>query len=235
MNISYLGHSCFLVESAGKRVIIDPFLSANPNASAKKEDIHVDAVLVTHGHADHTGDSVDIAIANQCPIVTSYELALQLAKKGASIHPMGIGGAFNFEWGRVKLTPAWHGSGIELEDNEFNYGGIASGFILTMGDATLYHAGDTALFGDMKMIGELNRIDIALLPIGDNFTMGIDDSVIAARWLNAELTIPMHYNTFPLITQDTAKWKEQMAKNQLKGIVLNAGESYSTTSSVYQK
>ncbi|MBY9080017.1 metal-dependent hydrolase [Paenibacillus sp. HN-1] len=229
MNILYLGHSCFLIESAGVRVIIDPFISGNPNAPIKKEDIvDLTAVLVTHGHADHTGDCIEIAAANRCPIITSYELAVQLAQKGAEVHPMGIGGAYDFEWGRVKLTPAWHGAGIELEGNAFNYGGIAAGMLLTMRDTTIYHAGDTALFGDMKLIGELNPIDIAMLPIGDNFTMGIEDSVIAAGWLGAKLTIPMHYNTFPLIAQDPSKWSERMAKQQLKGQVLKAGESFNT-------
>jgi L-ascorbate metabolism protein UlaG (beta-lactamase superfamily) len=230
MKITFLGHSCFLVEADGKRFVIDPFLSGNSSSAMKPEQLgSIDAVLVTHGHADHTGDAVEISKANNCPIITTYELALHFARKGAAIHPMGVGGAFNFPWGRVKVTPAWHGAGIETGDNEFNYGGVAAGFLLTVGGKTLYHAGDTALFYDMKLIAESASIDVACLPIGDNFTMGIEDAVKAASWLQPKLTLPMHYDTFPLIAQDTTVWLDQMNKAGLSGQVLRTGESTELT------
>lgn len=223
MKIKYLGHSCLLIESEGKKVIIDPFLNNNPNCSVKAEDVQVDGILVTHGHIDHVGDSVEIAKNNNCPIVAGYELAMHLAKEGVEIHPLGIGGQFEFSWGTVKLVQTQHGTGIEWGEENI-YGSTPTGFILTMNNKTVYHAGDTGLFGDMKILGELNHIDFAALPIGDNFTMGIEDSIIAAGWLKAKKYIPIHYNTFEMISQDPSKWLERMKESNLPGEVLNLGE-----------
>lgn len=225
MKVTFHGQSCFLVEAGGKTVIIDPFLNGNPNAKIKPEDVKVDAVLITHGHGDHVGDAVQIAKQNDCPIIANFELSLYLSKQGAKIHPMHIGGAHEFDFGRVKLTLAFHGSGIELPNGEFAYGGQPAGLLLTMDGKTMYHAGDTGLFGDMKLIGELNKIDVACLPIGDNFTMGPDDALLAATWIKAGVTIPMHYNTFPLIAQDADKWVARLSEFDLRGAVLNGGES----------
>lgn len=223
INIQFLGHSCFLVESEGRKIIIDPFLNGNPGAALKAEDITVDAILVTHGHADHIGDAVTIAKQNNCNIIAEDKLALHLSQHGVDVHRLGIGGAFNFPWGKVKLVQAQHGASIEGDQE--NVSGTPTGFIVTMGGKTLYHAGDTGLFGDMKILGELNNIDVALLPIGDNFTMGIDDSVVAAKWLNASQYVPMHYNTFDIIKQDPNEWLEKMKKNNLNGEVLNVGQT----------
>lgn len=226
MKVTYHGHACFTVEAEGKKVIIDPFLNGNPKADIKPEDVRVDAVLLTHGHGDHVGDAVQIARANDCPIIANFELATYFAnKENVKAHPMHIGGAHPFDFGRVKLTLAFHGSGIEVGPGEFVYGGQPAGLLLTMGGKTFYHAGDTALFGDMKLIGELNKIDIAALPIGDNFTMGPDDGLLAASWIKAGLTVPIHFDTFPLIAQDAGAWVERLQEYGLTGQVMESGQS----------
>lgn len=225
MKITYLGHSCCLVEADGKKVIIDPFLNGNPKAQVKAEDISVDAVLLTHGHLDHTNDALSIAQRNNCPIVATHELSMHFHSQGAAVHGMGLGGSRQFEWGRVKFTLAFHSGGIELPDGSVKYAGTAAGILLTMGGKTFYHAGDTALFGDMKLIGELHTIDAAALPIGDNYTMGPEDAAVAASFLNAGTYFPIHYNTFSVIEQNPHHWVEMLAEKKLKGVVLNVGEA----------
>jgi L-ascorbate metabolism protein UlaG (beta-lactamase superfamily) len=224
MKITYYGQSTFLFETDEHSVIIDPFISANPHAGVKVEDIRVSHVLLTHGHGDHILDAEPIARNNQATIVAPNELAGIFGKKGLQVHPMSIGGAHTFEFGRVKLTQAFHSSSVETEDG-LVYAGMPVGIVLSIGGKSIYHAGDTGLFGDMKLIGEYNNLDVALLPIGDNFTMGPEDATLAAQWLHAGLTIPMHYNTFPLINQDGNAFTHGLEAKGLRAKELKPGES----------
>jgi L-ascorbate metabolism protein UlaG (beta-lactamase superfamily) len=179
-------------------IVIDPFLTGNPLAAAKPEDLKVDAVLVSHGHSDHLGDSADIARRNNAPVIGCFELATYLGQQGVQTHAMHLGGAHTFPFGSVKLTPAFHGTGL-LDGGQIIYLGNPAGFLIRMGDRTIYHSGDTALFSDMKLLTQRGKIDLALLPIGDNFTMGIEDAVEAVKLIEPDYVVPMHYNTFDLI------------------------------------
>jgi L-ascorbate metabolism protein UlaG (beta-lactamase superfamily) len=202
MRLTYLGHSCFFVETARARLIIDPFLTGNPAATVKAADIRCDYILVSHGHEDHTGDALALSKQNNAPIIANYEIAEYYAAKGAKTHGMNPGGGFNFPFGRVKLTIAHHTSSLEAGLNPI-YLGVPCGILIQADGKTLYHAGDTALFLDMQLIGRA-AIDVAMLPIGDNFTMGPEDAVTALDFLKARLAVPMHYNTWPIIAQDPA-------------------------------
>ncbi|GGN99075.1 metal-dependent hydrolase [Saccharibacillus kuerlensis] len=224
MKITYLGHSALLVEAEGKSVIIDPFLTGNPNSEVKPADIRVDAVLLTHAHNDHFGDTIGIAKANDCPVVAPVELANYCMEQGVKTVGMNIGGSHQLEGIKVKYTLAFHSSSLTVDDKVI-YGGEPAGILLTMGGKTLYHAGDTALFGDMKIIGELNNIDIAALPIGDFFTMGPEDALIAAKWVGAPKVLPLHYNTFPAIEQDVEAFCANLKEAGIEGIALQSKES----------
>ena len=222
--LKYHGHACFSMAAEGKRVIIDPFLTDNPQAIEGPDDIECDAVLVSHAHSDHLGDAVQIAINNDAVLVAAYELALYCQRQGvAEVFPMHIGGGHEFDFGHVKLTVAHHSSSI-VTDDEIIAISNACGFLLTMGGKTLYYSGDTALCSDMVLIGRLNEIDVATLPIGDVFTMGIDDAAIAAGMLGAGLTVPMHYNTFPVIEADPHEFVSRLEADGLAARVMQPGE-----------
>jgi L-ascorbate metabolism protein UlaG (beta-lactamase superfamily) len=219
--LTYFGHSAFLVEGEKGRIIIDPFLSGNPLAPVTPEEIRVGHVLLTHGHGDHLGDGIKIALDNKATIIAPFELAHYCQNQGAEVHPMHIGGSHAFGFGRVKLTIAHHGSMAP----DGTYTGSPCGFLITMDGKTLYHPGDTGLFLDMKLIGEMNDIDVAVLPIGDNFTMGIHDAVKAAEFLRANVAVPMHYRTFDLIEVDPEDFVAAVGKAGLKARLLPIGES----------
>jgi L-ascorbate metabolism protein UlaG (beta-lactamase superfamily) len=226
MKLTFHGHSCVQVETGKHNLIIDPFLTGNPAAKVKASDIKPDYVLLTHGHNDHMGDAIELAKGNDALLIAPNELAVYAGWQGCRVHPMGIGGARSFEFGRVKLTQAFHSSGYELHDTQqIVYMGMPAGLLLTIDGLTIYHAGDTSLFGDMKLIGERNAIDLAFLPIGDNFTMGPEDALVAAKWIRAKRVVPVHYDTFPLIAQDGHAFARGLAEEGIEGIVLEPGES----------
>jgi L-ascorbate metabolism protein UlaG (beta-lactamase superfamily) len=196
----YLGHAAVLLTHGKHRLLIDPFLTGNPRAAARADEIAADYILVSHGHDDHLGDTIPIARRTGATVIAAYELAAYCAAEGVETHAMHIGGAHDFDFGRVKLTIAHHGGGAGADASR--YTGPPVGFLITLGESTIYHPGDTGLFYDMKLIGETNRIELAFLPIGDNFTMGIDDAVRAVEFLHARRVVPIHYGTFPDVAAD---------------------------------
>lgn len=225
IKIEFCGHSCFRISTESNELIIDPFLTGNPQAVLKPEDVNVDTVLLTHGHGDHIADAEVIAKNNDALIIACYELAKYFENKNCKTHGMGVGGGYNFDFGYMKLTHAQHGSAV-MEGEIPYYTGNPCGIILKLEDKTIYHAGDTGLFGDMKMLGDRNDIDVAMLPIGDNFTMGIDDAVYAAELLNPKIVIPMHYNTFPVIEVDVEKFKKGISELGIDCKIMKASDTF---------
>ena len=223
--LTYLSHSAFLVEGEAGSLLIDPFITGNPKATVKLEDLRPDYILVSHGHGDHLGDTIGIAKLSGATVISNYEIALYCESKGVKAEQMHIGGSRKFPFGKVKLTIAHHGSGLEDGDRVL-YMGNPCGFVITIDDKKVYHAGDTGVFMDMRLIGELDRIDVALLPIGDNFTMGVDDAVKAAEFLGARLNVPMHYDTFDLIAVDPDGFVEGVKALGLDARVVGPGESF---------
>ncbi len=222
MKIEYLGHSALPITTGGKNILIDPFISGNPMTKSKAELLHPDYIVVTHGHGDHLGDSVAISKRTNALIISSFEVANYCASKGAKTHSMHIGGSFNFDFGRLSLTMALHGSDIN-DSGSFLSGGNPVGVIISSNGKTLYHAGDTGLFGDMELIAKRFKIDIAFLPIGDNYTMGIDDAVLAVGMLKPEKVVPIHYNTFPLIKADPNEFLRKVSELS-EVVIMNPGE-----------
>lgn len=223
VKLQYLSHAAFLLQTETHRILIDPFLSDNPLAPVKADDVTCDFILVTHGHGDHVGDTVAIAKRTGATVISNFEIASWCTEQGLNAHPMHIGGGHDFPFGHVKLTIAHHGSGYPVAGG-MRYMGNPAGALLTLGGKTIYHAGDTALTYDMKLLGELHQIDVALLPIGDNFTMGIDDAVKAAEFLKPGLAIPMHYKTFDVIDVEPEEFVHKAGEAGFKARALNFGE-----------
>ena len=221
LHITYLSHSSFLLSDGTHSLVIDPFLTGNPNAPVSAADLRVQFVVLTHAHGDHLGDGLDIARTNDATIIAVNELANYVAGQGVKAHNMHIGGGHDFPFGRLKFTIAHHGS----SSPEGLYMGEPAGVVISMGGKKLYHTGDTGLFLDMKLIGELDAIHCMCLPIGDNFTMGIDDAVRAASFVQPALVVPMHYNTFPIIAADPFAFKQKAESAGHACRVMNFGES----------
>lgn len=202
--LKFIGHSCFMLREGKNALIFDPFLTGNPLSTVKSEQINCQYVLVSHGHDDHLGDAFAIALQNGATVITTAEIARTCAEKKVLAHAMHIGGKHSFDFGYVRITQAFHGSGIP--------GGHACGFIINFYGKTIYHTGDTGIFGDMALLGRLEKIDVALLPIGDNFTMGPSDAAEAANLIRPGLVVPMHYNTWPIIAQDPVSFKKDVER-----------------------
>jgi L-ascorbate metabolism protein UlaG (beta-lactamase superfamily) len=223
--VRWLGHSALLVESNNQTVLIDPFLTGNPKAAVKADDVTASLILISHGHGDHVGDSVAIARRTGATVATNYEISEWLQRSPqslAKVEGLQHGGSFLFDNAvRVKLTLAFHGSALPDGSN----GGNPCGFVLTLPDGIkIYDAADTALFGDMALIGE-EGLDLAILPIGDYYTMGPDDALRAVKLLQPRFVLPIHYNTFPRIAQDADAWANRVKKDTTtQPVVLQPGE-----------
>ena len=224
MNIKYLGHSCFLLEVKGQTLLFDPFIRGNKLASGiDVAGLKPDYILVSHGHDDHVGDTVEIAQNSGALVISNFEITRWLERHGVQrTHPMNIGGHWHFDFGKVKCVNAVHSSSLP----DGSYGGSAMGFLLETDDANIYFAGDTALTMDMKLIGDYKRIDLAFLPIGNNFTMGIDNAVIASDFIRCDRIIGMHYDTFPPIRIDQDEAFGKFAASGKELILLPVGKTY---------
>jgi L-ascorbate metabolism protein UlaG (beta-lactamase superfamily) len=225
VDIRFLGHACFELSTGQHRVLIDPFLSANPKAAAKPDELEPTHVLLTHGHVDHVLDAADIAKRTGAACVALVETATWLGKQGVeNVSDPNLGGTVELDWGWVKLVQALHSS--ETPDGTVTY---ASGLVVNIDGTTVYHLGDTCLFGDLRLIAQRTPVDVALIPIGGHYTMDRHDAVVAAELIGAGTVIPCHYNTFPPIETDAQAFKSDVeSKTSSKVVVLEPGETHTT-------
>ena len=219
MRFTYYGHAAFTLTHEGTTVLFDPFITNNPWQKVKVEDIHCQYIFISHGHDDHYGDAEVIAKANDALIISTAEIAAKASRAGCRSHALHIGGCATFPFGYVRLTPAFHGAGIA--------GGLAAGCLIQLGGKLIYYAGDTGLYSDMKLHSRFAPVNCAILPIGDNFTMGIEDAAIAASWIQPKFVIPVHYGSWPLIDKNPKEYKALTEKNfHIDVQIVEPGTSY---------
>lgn len=223
MEVDFLGHACFTLSDGDTTVLIDPFLTGNPKAAIAAEDVPATTILLTHGHADHIGDTVPIAQRTGVTVVAIVELANEIGAEGVDVRDPNLGGTERFDWGWVKLVPAWHTS--TTPKGTVN---TPAGLLINFNDTIVYHLGDTCLFSDLQLVGRRAPIDIALMCIGGHYTMDRTDAVEAAQLVGAKTVIPCHYNTFPLIETDAEAFKSDVeSATSSNVVVLEPGEKHS--------
>ena len=225
MKLSFHGQSTIYFESNDKKVIVDPFISGNDKSDLDEQTLDVDYIILTHGHGDHFGDVVELANRNHATVIGSAEVQGYLTTYHGieHAHGMNIGGKYQFDFGTVKFVQAFHSSSYTNEDGIPVYLGMPMGVIIETEGKTIYHAGDTGLFSDMKLIAERHPVDVCFIPIGDNFTMGIEDASYAINeFIKPKISVPIHYNTFPLIEQDPQKFKEAVSQGEVQ--ILQPGD-----------
>lgn len=218
MKYTFLGHACFRIDTGKERLLFDPFLTGNSQAAVKADKVRCDYILLSHAHGDHFGDANEIALRTGALVVAIPEVISLFSDSVSNFQPMNLGGQFKADFGTVKMVQAWHSCGAA--------GGIPCGFIIKFNEGpTIYYSGDTALFGDMKLFGELFDIDYAIMPIGDNYTMGPDDALLAAKFLKAKHVIPLHYNTWPVIAQNAEDFKKSAGEKGIDVMIVKPGET----------
>jgi L-ascorbate metabolism protein UlaG (beta-lactamase superfamily) len=225
MEIRFLGHACFELSDGGTRVLIDPFLTGNPQGAATADEVDPSVIVLTHGHGDHLGDTVDIAKRVNCSVVAIVELAAEISGDGVEqVFDPNYGGTVTFDWGWVKYVPAWH-TAVSPKGTPH----MPAGVVVHLNGTTVYHLGDTCLFSDLKLAAQRgNKIDVAIMPIGGHYTMDRYDAVEAAKLVDAGTVIPCHYNTFPPIQADDAAFKSDVeSQTSSKVVILQPGESHS--------
>ena len=223
MELRYLGHSAVALRDGATTVVIDPFLTGNPSAAARAEELEAETILLTHGHGDHLGDTVAIAKRNGATVVAIVELANEIAAEGIEVRDINLGGTARFDWGSVKLVPAWH-TAVSPSGTPHTPAGLVVDFRGT----TIYHLGDTCLFSDLALPGKSRQIDVALVPIGGHYTMDRHDAVEAVKLVGARTVIPIHYDTFGPIETDVQAFQADVeAQTSSRAVVLAPGETWS--------